>query len=362
MQFSSRERSIERPGGQSSARLRDHPVAIAAARHGLSGVVDPPRPVELAPADVDPVRVFCRTDRISGLLACAVRAGGVVMVEGPETDDARAGIEQDWHDALHACVLLEALLIRTARRLNDANVRWLVTKGPAVAHLDYPAPSLRTFADVDLVIHPDDWERAELLLAPAAVSTPWRRRYVRKYGKGTTASIDDMEVDLHLRYAVGRFGLRCRTAECFDDTAHLLLADQLLPAPSRGHRLLHACYHAVLGGSAELRAFRDIAQMSLEFPDDFDDAWRIARRWNVEAVMASAIIETWERLRLPSSHEVAARAMRVEIGRSDDRALGVFARREGFRPQALTAITELPWTGRLGFLHTSWMMSREQGG
>jgi len=339
---------------------RDHPVVIAAARHGLPGLESPSLAVELAPSDIEAVRAFCRADRISGLLARSIRAGDVVIGGGAGSDERESEIDQDWHDALHACVLLEALLVRTAARLEASGIRWLVTKGSAVAHLDYADTATRTFADIDLIVHPSDWGRAETLLAPAAASAPWRRRYVERYGKGTTAQVDGMEVDLHLRYSIGRFGLRCRTEKCFDEPVVFPLADRELPAPSRAHRLLHACFHASLGGDREVRAFRDVAQMALGHPDDVDRMWIIARSWGVESVVSSAVLEAWSRLRLPADHEVVVRARRVEVSRADQRALGVFGRRPGFRPQALTALTELPWAERPRFVYSSWMMSRER--
>lgn len=308
----------------------------------------------VAPGDVERVRAFCREDRISGLLAAAVAAGEVIVEAGGP------GIDDDWHDALHGCVLLEAMLVRVAERLDDAGVRWMLTKGPAVAHLDYEDVAERTFADVDLIVHPDDWELCASLLATDRPARPWHDRYVRRFGKGITTLVDDMEVDLHLRYAVGRFGLRCRTADCFDGAGRMRLANRDIPVPARAQRLLHACHHAVFGGNRELRAFRDVAQIALASPDDLDAAWEIARRWNVEAVVATAIEDAWERLRLPADLEVLAAAKRVEIGRGDARALRVFERRSAFRPQALTALTELPWRRRPDFVRTSWMMSRER--
>ncbi|MEP1123839.1 MAG: nucleotidyltransferase family protein [Ilumatobacter sp.] len=335
---------------------------IAAARHALPefGGVASARPVVLEEDDLEGVRVFCRTDRISGLLADAVRSGEIVIETAQEPGDIATSIDDDWHDALHACVLLEALLVRVAEQMDAADIRWLVTKGPAVAHLDFADPALRTFGDIDLVIHPDDWDRTVAILADDSSSHQWHHRYVRRYGKGVTAMVDGMEVDLHLRFAIGRFGARCRTEECFDGPGSITLAGRLIPVPSTPHRMLHACFHAALGGSREVRAFRDVAQIALGSPEDLETAWRIADRWKVRAVMAAAIVETWQRLDLPSGHDVAVRAERVEIDRADERALRVFAHRAGFRRQALTTLTELPWSERPRFVGTSWMMGRER--
>ena len=106
---------------------RDHPALIAAARHGLPGLpaFDGP-PATIDANDAEPIRIFARTDRISGLLAGAVRSGEVVFTS--DADAHLESIDDDWHTALHACVLIEALLVRLADRLAPTRVRWSRTR------------------------------------------------------------------------------------------------------------------------------------------------------------------------------------------------------------------------------------------
>ncbi len=336
-------------------------MLVAAARHRLPGQVSSAHgPVVLETHEIEGIRAFCRTDRISGLLVGALLAGEITIDAGDATDAQVELLHGDWYEALRACVLLEALLVRTGARLDAANIRWMATKGPAVAHLDFDDPALRTFGDIDLVIHPDDWNHTVDLLIERATSGRWHHEYVRRYGKGVTAVVDDMEVDLHLRFAVGRFGARCRTDECFDRPDRIELAGRPIPTPATSHRLLHACFHAALGGERELRAFRDVAQIALSSPDSVEATWQTAQRWGVEAVVAAAILETWRRLHLPMDRELVERARATPVDRADARALAVFARRSGFRPQALTTLGALPWSERPRFVRTAWMMSRER--
>ena len=341
--------------------MRDHPAVITAARHALPGV----GPVagacdRIEPSELDEVRAFCRGDRISGLLAAAVHAGEIEVEGRDESFDPREGLHGDWHEALRACVVLEALLVRTAVVLDEQRIRWLATKGPAVGHRDFADPALRTFGDIDLIIHPDDWVRTVELLAEPGRVRPRHDRFVERYGKGLTVLVDDMEIDLHLRFAVGRFGVRCRTADCFEEPEEIRLGGRTVPVPSTHDRLLHACFHAALGGARELRAFRDVAQIALGSPRCVEPTWRTARRWGVESVVAAAIIETWARLRLPTDHDLLAQARAIPIGRADARALDVFSRHPGFRSEALTTIGALSWTERPRFVYTAWRMSREQ--
>jgi hypothetical protein len=335
----------------------DHPVLVVAARHGLPAELAPPMPaVTLSDDDADGVRVFARTDRIAGLMAGAMRTGEVVT-----SADTHALLIDDWHRGLHGCVLVEALLVRVAARLDARHVRWAATKGSAVAHLDYPDPAWRAFADVDLVVHPDDWTTALRIMPESGDGHDRRhtRAFTARYGKGETVVVDDMEVDLHLRFAVGRFGVRSRPADCFDHLDAFELAGRPTPALAAEYRLLHACCHAVLGGNPGLRAVRDVAQIIATHPDCVDETWRVARRWHAEAVVAAAIVQTWQQLRLAPDHDVLRRAVAFEPSRADRAALLVFATDPGFRRQALTALGALPWRERPRFLWAARQTSRE---
>ena len=342
-----------------SSGVRDHPAVLAAARHRLPIESVPTTPIQVDGRELEAIRQFCRTDRLSGLLASSVRAGEIIIADDVDVGDQIELVNDDWHSALHSSVLLEALLVRVAERLDATSARWLLTKGPAVAHLDFPDAALRTFADVDLVIHPDDWNVVVSLLDGDRVHGPRAREFARRYGKGCTVVIDDMEVDLHRRFAVGRFGVRARMSELFEHTESITLADRVIPTLSSEFRLLHACYHACLGGEAELRAFRDVAQLALGTPAAMERAWVISEGWHGQAVVATAVQETWRRLRLPSGHPVVRRAELVEVSRADRRTLSVFARGDRFRRQSLTAVSVLPVREQPRFLYTASRLALE---
>ncbi len=48
------------------------------------------------------------------------------------------------------------ILFAVKRALNDADVRWMVVKGPVIAARFYPAEWTRQYNDIDIVVHPDD--------------------------------------------------------------------------------------------------------------------------------------------------------------------------------------------------------------
>lgn len=292
-------------------------------------------PVDVTLAELDAVRAFARDDRLSGLAAAAMQHGTLrPAILGEATD----GVIDDWHEALRACVVLEALLLRVADQLDAAGVRWRLTKGPAVAHLDYPDPSLRTFADLDLVIHPDDWLAVDRHFFHGDGEGA-QRAFAMRFGKGRTVLIDDMEVDLHRRFAVGAFGLRADMHACFDTFDIIELGGRTIPTLSAEMRMLHACFHAVFGGASELRAVRDIAQLAVMHPESVHAALHRAADWRVEPVVEAAFAAAIKRLGLPPGYLPSPPTRRITL--AERHTLRVFRRHPGFRRQALTTLTSL---------------------
>lgn len=319
-----------------------------AARHGL---VAESRTLTLGGDDARRAVQLARSDRLSGLLAQAIDAGSL------ETDETtRRTIVRTWHEQLRACVVLEALVVRTSQLLTESGVDHRLTKGAAVAHLDYDDPSTRPFGDVDMVVHPDHWQRAITLLTEADYrrpAVPLPGGYDDRYGKGATlTSPDRLELDLHRRFAIGRFGVTSHLADVFEQTELLELGGVAVPVLAAPDRLLHACHHAVLGGRPRLRAFRDIAQLLLGTGADWESTFVRAESWRADVVVARAIVETWRRLGLVSEHPALEHARSIKVSRRDAWAIRQFAEPTSFRRQALTTIIGLPPRRIPGYLAT----------
>ena len=257
---------------------------------------------------------------------------------------------------------VEALAVRAARTLDAAGVTWRLTKGPALAHLDYPDPALRPFGDVDVVVHPASWVPA----LDALVAAGGRREaaelapgFDARFGKGATiTTAEELEVDLHRRLAIGRFGVRLPTEALFTDVEIVTLGGRAVPALDGSSRLLHACYHAALGGFRHLRAHRDVAQLLLVTGVDWRSTVAVAERFRVAAVVARAIDDAWKALDLAVAHPAHAWARATPIGRADAKALAVFAAERPFHDQAVTAVPVLVGRGAAAY---AWALARQPG-
>lgn len=316
----------------------EHPVLVAAARHGLG---EPTTPIMLDAAEANRVLTRARVHKLTGFLATAM-LDHVVAAD----DEVQSSVRRQWHGDLVNSVRLEAQVVRTAQLLDGAGIGWRLTKGAALAHSDYADPSMRTFGDVDLVINPPDWSATFGLLTSSgyhreAATLPGG--YDDRYGKGATLkSPDGFEIDLHRRFAIGRFGVRSRMEDLFTSGGTIELAGRKIPVLDPAGRLLHACYHAVLGGFQGLRGFRDIAQLILVTGADWKTTFEVARSWKAEAVVAFAIGKSWEQLKLDVRHPAHTRAKATTVSRTDGRVLELFAGESTFRSQALTSVPRLP--------------------
>jgi hypothetical protein len=166
--------------------------------------------------------------------------------------------------------------------------------------------------------------------------------YDDHFGKGATfKTADGFEIDLHRRFAIGRFAVRSRMEDLFTTRDTITLGGRDIPCFDSTGRLLHACFHAMLGRGALLRAFRDIAQLTLVTGADWEQTFDVARSWGAEAVVAAAIKETWARLELTIEHPAHERARATPISARDAQVLERFPNMP-FRGQALSAVPRLP--------------------
>jgi hypothetical protein len=228
--------------------------------------------------------------RLLGLMVQAVEEGALPV----DTEQARE-LYESHAAALAGDLVHERELIRVIEVLTRAGLDHRVLKGAAVAHLDYPDPALRSFADVDLLVRPDEWDDAVRALSRAG----WSRRFLeprpgfdRRFVKGADLSRPDRdtELDLHRTFSSGPFGLTVNLPDLWSDFESLQLAGVPMRALSAEKRLLNACFNAVLGDyPPQLIPIRDVAQMISVRQLDVDRLVELAKHWRAEAVLSEAV-------------------------------------------------------------------------
>jgi hypothetical protein len=267
-------------------------------------------------------------DRLTGHLVRALDDGVFAA-----SDDQQAAAVEAHEGALAVDVVLERLLLTTMRQLDAADIPARVLRGPAVAHSVYLEPSLRSFADVDLLVASRDYDAALAQLCADGARRRYqepRKGFDRRFGKGVCLEIPGglgLEIDLHRTFVAGPFGLAVDTDALFENSTRFVLGGQELYGLDPEARFLDSCFHAALGRKEpRLVALRDVAQMILCSSLDADRVRERCRAWRCGIVVqravglawgAFALLDTPEVVRWAHSHECSLferRALRAYVG------------------------------------------------
>lgn len=295
------------------------------------------------------VAALCTTPPHAGLVALLGAAvdGGKVRVSPAAAETIAAA----WAQRMAWCVQLDALLTRAVAVLGEADIEVRVLKGVAVATLDEPDPSWRSYGDVDLLV-PDERLLAAVdalrALGLTPLVAPVSRRWARDHAKSITL-LDSVghQVDVHRRLATGPLGARVSSPALFASGEQFALGDTEVTALAAAPRLLHACYHAVLGGVRSPRHRRDVLLLCLGVtPHDVAPWW--AAGWS-PTVVADALV--WAAV---AEHpEVLPEVWRLWLATQTpdpvDQVWIAAARRE-FGDRAAMYARALPLSARLRFL------------
>jgi hypothetical protein len=235
--------------------------------------------------------------RLLGFLGAAVRDGALVV-----DPDQHADLEEKLEGWLAHALRLEALLLSTIEQLERAGVDYRVFKGVALANTTYEDPSLRVFADVDVLVPSSDFAVAASLLdttlgAHRAVPE-LRPGFDSRFGReAMLRSPSGLELDVHRTFVDGAYGLTVELDDLFGTPRVFTLGDRDVATFPPAHQLVSACYSAALGDwPARLASHRDIVQLNHVDAPDANEVLDLARRWRAEAVVAQAVCHAWAAL------------------------------------------------------------------
>lgn len=328
------------------------PILRSVAAWGLAGAPTAP---EAAIRSLDEVQgralvTGAADQRVVGLLATMARTGAA-----PFPDEVTEQALEAHRSALVWCLRLEVELLELHALLARAGIVPLVLKGPAAAHLDAADPSLRTFADLDLLVSGDDLPRAIAVIEATGARRMWaerRPRFDQRFTKSVTLrGPDGVEIDLHRSLCDGVHGFRIPLGDLHRDAAQVSIGGRPIGCLSRTHRVLHTAYHLALGSPVpRLMSQRDLAEHLTDPSLSVETVSAAARAWRGEAVLAAAIRSTVAELQVPlpawerwaAALAVAPREVRiVEQQRREGSGIG---------RGKLDALVELPgWRDRAAY-------------
>jgi hypothetical protein len=345
-------------GGGSRVRHLGAAIAGYGLAQGAVGLPEAPLP----PSVWHPLLAFVQEQRVAGLIMHAVRDNAFPVTPAQRSEVAAAG-RQDaaW------MLLLERSLVSVSELFRRRGIDHRILKGPAVAHTVYPDPSLRSFADIDLLVRGEQFDDAIHTLTSEGGcrrNQEPRSGFVRRFGKSVAVAMPDQStIDLHRTLAPGPYGFRIALDVLFRSGTPFTVAGRRLIGLGPEERFLHACYHAVLGDAPpRLVPLRDVVQSAAAPDFDIDRALRLASEWRALVIVAAAVSWAWNVFSMKET-ALSSWASQYVPAASERRILNLFRGKSEDHDEIreLAAImTAIPgWRARTAYLRAQLLPSRE---
>jgi hypothetical protein len=339
--------------GRKSCGEDEYPVpllAVAGYRLPGAGRAFPEEP--LAEQAWAAVLAGARTHRVTGLLNAAISDGALPATQ-PQAQQAKAA----HRSTLMRVMALERELIAVVELLTADGIASRVLKGSAVAHLDYPDPSLRSYIDLDVLVRASDVDHAVAVLSAAGFNRTLaepRPGFDRRFDKGMTLIPPaGYELDLHRTFVLGPWGRVVDLDQLWDEGQEFRVGGCSVRALSRPNRFMHACYHAALGDwPLRLGSLRDVAEILRRVDRDGASVHRLAASWGAEAVVAAAVADSRRLLGAAPAGAVSDWAERYVPSRQDESWLALHTHADKtFSAQAIATLQVLPrWRDKAAYL------------
>jgi len=269
---------------------------------------------------VDALLERAAEQRVLGALEPHVRA-----VPGLDPAIADRLSRQAAGHAAHQLRILEGL--RWFGALMDAEgIAWLSFKGPVVAELLYRPTVLRTFQDLDLLVHQEEFPRAIAALErEGGILLDRNWRLIGREGRAQlhVALPLQTEADVHW-HVLNRHGIRSSftldISGAVDRRRWIDVEGLTVPTFDAVDTLVHLALHAALGGADRLSWFEDIRRsIQIESPA-WDAVIDRARGWGAGASVAI----TFRRARRALGAEVPEWVLRELDGSRFHRSVGLW--------------------------------------
>jgi hypothetical protein len=223
-----------------------------------------------SPKDVAELRRLLQTDiRWDYLRSLAIRHGVGALLYSTLTSkchdqipaDALSVLRDRFAEEEHRNLTLSRVLLTVLEALNAHGLFAIPYKGPALACQVYGSISLRQFADLDLLVHPRDFDRARKLLVAMGYSLVSDRGW--EIGLFALESGVRVNIDLHQAITPRRFHVQFDFDDLRGRLENAVLLDTSLPVLSPSDLLLVLSVHASKPGErwSRLKWICDVSEL-----------------------------------------------------------------------------------------------------
>lgn len=190
-------------------------------------------------------------------------------------------------------LMLVSELRRVAKQLESEGIRMIAFKGPTLAKVGYGDLNLRAYNDLDLLVPPEDFARAEALLGADGYtnrhnfSETRKSLFVRLEGElALVHPTRRLEVDLHTHIAPRRYSYALGFERVWERRARVDLHGQPVATLGAVDLVQVLCWHGAKHGWRVLRCVTDVAAVLDAHPDlDWDELRRQAEALRAERLL-----------------------------------------------------------------------------
>lgn len=207
---------------------------------------------------------------------------------------------------LAACGALQQL----ASALGD--IEWVTFKGPVFSENAHPVRGLRSYNDVDVLVHPLKLREVSGLLSAAGWQVADYEDMLHNRavpGEMHWVSPGGVFIDLHwsmINMAARRRLFQISTAELLARRVRTSVGSHEVWTLHPTDALVHACLHAALSGAHKLLYLIDVHHLSREI-SDWDEVAQRARQWRAQAQVALVLGRAQRVLDTPVPADLATR-------------------------------------------------------
>jgi Fe2+ or Zn2+ uptake regulation protein len=268
------------------------------------------------------------------LLALASRHGVMPLLYRSISQSCPKAVPQEWLMRLRMQYMqntarnykMTAELLRVLDALQKEGIKAVPLKGPVLAQTVYGDIALRTFCDLDILVTPENVERALGIMQECGYRSEHEISASKRCALMKTAhhhhlfnAQSGITAELHWMIAPSYYGMKTDAAGILSRSGRILLLEKDVAGISAEDMLILLCQHGTKHTWEKLSWICDVAGLAAKESGNLPATWQRAKKAGEERVFLIGILLARELLLLDAPEDIALRA-------GSDETLSSFAR------------------------------------
>lgn len=227
----------------------------------------------------------------------------------------RATLREEFSSNAARNLTLALELLAVTDLLQSHGIRALPYKGPTVAQCIYGSLAARQMKDLDILLLPEDVDRAVSLLETREYEAmtrvlPGARRLGLEYQCVLVRPCDETIIELHWSIVPRSMAPAVALDDLWPGRLNTAILGRTVPSPSHEDMLVVLCIHGSKHRWARLEWICGVAELLRSKPLDWNRVLERAQRWHASKMLGAALLLASELLDAPVPESVIVAAQR----------------------------------------------------